>query len=107
MFQHKMKTLSKSPAWVRLFAVPLCLTAATAFAQLAPPASQSQTTLATPIPLSGRTGQSGSVAATEAPIPGANTSVNTINPTVQVQGPYAGSVDSTNAIPFSGKLSLR
>jgi outer membrane protein TolC len=33
--------------------------------------------------------------------------VNTINPTVQVQGPYAGSVQSTIAIPFSGKLSLR
>jgi outer membrane protein TolC len=33
--------------------------------------------------------------------------VNTINASVQVQGPYTGSVDSTARHPFRGKLSLR
>jgi outer membrane protein TolC len=59
------------------------------------------------LPLSGRTAQSGSVAATESPVPGTTTSVNTINPTLQVSGSYAGSVGSTATLPFSGKLSLR
>jgi outer membrane protein TolC len=62
---------------------------------------------ATPLPLSGRTDQGGSVKASEAPIAGATTSVNTINPTVQVQGAYAGSVSGTKATPFSGMLTLR
>ena len=41
------------------------------------------------------------------PVPGTTTSVNTLNPTMQVQGPYAGSADSTAAMPFSGKLRFR
>jgi hypothetical protein len=64
-----------------------------------------QTTRANQEPLSGRTGQSGSVTATESPVPGTTTSVNTINPTVQVEGPYAGS--AAGKTPFSGQLSLR
>ncbi len=72
---------------------------------LASVAVRGQTTRANQEPLSGRTGQSGSVTATESPVPGTTTSVNTINPTVQVQGPYAGSV--TGKTPFSGWLSLR
>jgi outer membrane protein TolC len=69
-------------------------------------ALQAQTTRANnQIPLSGRTGESGSVTATESPVPGTTNSVNTINPTVQVQGPYAGS--TVGKTPFSGKLSLR
>jgi outer membrane protein TolC len=63
-----------------------------------------QTTL---LPLSGRPVQSGSVTTTQTPVPGVTTSVNTINPTIQTQGPYAGSADSTARAPFSGKLSLR
>jgi len=59
---------------------------------------------ATQLPLSGRTGQSGSVTAVESPIPGATTSVNTINPSVEVQGPFSGS--SSGRLSFSGKLSL-
>jgi outer membrane protein TolC len=47
------------------------------------------------------------VTATQSPLPGTTTSVNTINPAVQVQGPYGGSAQSTRAMPFSGKLSLR
>ncbi|PYT35311.1 MAG: TolC family protein, partial [Acidobacteria bacterium] len=38
-------------------------------------------------------------------MPGTTTSVNTLNPGVQVQGPYAGSAKGKE--PFSGKLSLR
>ncbi len=61
---------------------------------------------ATPLPLSGRSGQAGGVVATESPVPGTTTSVNTVNPTVSVQGNYVGSTNSTKQIPFSGKLSL-
>jgi len=62
---------------------------------------------ASPLPLSGRAGQNGSVTAIEAPIAGTTNSVTTINPSVQVQGPYAGSSSSTAKLAFSGKLSLR
>jgi len=62
--------------------------------------------VANQLPLSGRTGQNGSVTATQSPVPGTTTSVNTINPTIQVSGPYAGSAGSAAAHPFSGKLSL-
>jgi outer membrane protein TolC len=55
---------------------------------------------------SGRNSQGGSVGATELPVSGTTTSVNTLNPSVQISGPYAGSMRSTTAIPFTGKLSL-
>ena len=70
-------------------------------------ASQAQHTPATPLPLSGRSGQNGSVTAVEAPIAGTTNSVTTINPSVQIQGPYTGSSAGTAKLPFSGKLSLR
>jgi hypothetical protein len=57
--------------------------------------------------LSGRTAQNGGVTATESPVPGTTTSVNTINPTLQVSGSFAGSAGSPATLPFSGKLSLR
>jgi outer membrane protein TolC len=69
--------------------------------------AQSQTPQVTPVPLSGRSGQSGSVTAVESPIAGTTTSVDTINPSVQAQGPFTGSALSTAKMPFSGKLSLR
>jgi len=75
-----------------------------AFAQSA---AQPQHTQATPLQLSGRPGNSGSVTAIEAPIAGTTNSVTTINPSVQVQGPYTGSASSTTKLPFTGKLSLR
>jgi outer membrane protein TolC len=59
------------------------------------------------VPLSGRTVQNGGVTATESPVPGTTTSVNTINPTLQVSGSFAGSAGGPAALPFSGKLSLR
>jgi len=68
---------------------------------------QSQSSQASPLTLSGRAGQSGSVTTVEAPIAGTTDSVNTINPTVQAEGPYSGSAWSTAKLPFSGKLSLR
>ena len=80
------------------------LIAASAVAQTGQPAGKQPAT-SNQLPLSGRTGQNGSVTATESPVPGTTTSVNTINPSVQVQGPYAGSAQSRP--PFSGKLSLR
>lgn len=85
----------------------VCLLAApAAFAQLGAPAGQSSAApAAIQLPLSGRTGQTGSVAVTQVPIPGATTSVNTLNTSIQVQGPYQGSVQSK---PFTGTaLSLR
>jgi outer membrane protein TolC len=60
-----------------------------------------------PLPLSGRPPGNGSVSSTQTAIPGTTTSVNTLNPAIQVQGPYAGSANGANKAPFSGKLSLR
>jgi outer membrane protein TolC len=76
------------------------------FAQFPPGSGQSQSSQVNQLPLSGRMGQGGSVTATESPVPGTTTSVDTINPSIQVQGPYAGSVPSGASLPFSGKLSL-
>lgn len=77
-----------------------------AYAQLGPTPSGPQIIQATPLPLSGRSSLGGSVTASQSPIPGTTTSVNTINPSVQVQGPYAGSTPSA-PVPFSGRLSLQ
>jgi outer membrane protein TolC len=59
------------------------------------------------LPASGRNNQGGSVGAAEQPVSGTTTSVNTLNPSVQISGPYSGSTRSTTAMPFSGKLSLQ
>jgi outer membrane protein TolC len=92
---------------VSLLTAPLLLFSSAAFAQIGAPAGQSQGTLATQLPLSGRAGQNGSVNAAQTTVPGTTTSINTLNPTIQVQGPFGGSANSTAAMPFSGKLSLR
>jgi outer membrane protein TolC len=81
----------------------ILLLASGAFAQLGGGSGAT----ANQLPLSGRSGQNGSVTATESPVPGTTTSVNTINPTLQVSGSYSGSTGSTATLPFSGKLSLR
>jgi outer membrane protein TolC len=75
-----------------------------AFAQA--PAASSAPPSATILPASGRNNQGGSVGATEQPVAGTTTSVNTLNPSVAISGPYSGSMRSTTAMPFSGKLSL-
>jgi len=69
--------------------------------------SEAQGSRADQLPLSGRSGQTGSVTATQNPTPGATTSVNTINPAIQTQGPFSGSVWGAARAPFSGRLSLR
>jgi len=78
-----------------------------AFAQFGPAAPSGGSSQAAQLPLSGRGGQSGGATATQTTTPGATTSVNTLNPAIQVQGAYTGSANSTAAMPFSGKLSLR
>ena len=65
-----------------------------------------QTPTATPLPLSGRSTQSGSVTAIQTPTPETTTSVNTLNTSVQTQGAYSGSI-SGDSRPFSGTLSFK
>src|SRR4051794_13167593 len=86
----------------------VALVGGSAWAQLpqsAPPSTGSQ---AVQLPLSGRTGESGGVVVNQTPVPGVTTSVNTLSTSVQVQGPYTGSVrnNRTPDLP-AGKLSLR
>ena len=88
---------------IRLVFLTMILAPEMALAQLGARAPASKS-VATQLPLSGRSANSGSVATTQTPIPGATTSVNTINTTVQVSGPFAGSSPSNT--PFSGKLSF-
>src|ERR1700677_433623 len=76
------------------------------FAQAPSGQTSGSATAATILPASGRNNQGGSVGATEQPVPGTTTSVNTLNPGVAISGPYSGSMRSTTAMPFSGKLSL-
>jgi outer membrane protein TolC len=85
----------------------IAATAMDAFAQLGPTPSQPQIIQSTPLPLSGRSPLGGSVTASQSSIPGTTTSVNTINPAIQVQGPFAGSAPNALTAPFSGRLSLR
>ena len=90
----------------RRFVYAALLSCSCAFAQFGAPAGGTSGTLANQIPLSGRTAETGSVTATQEPVAGTTTSVNTINPSIQPQGTYAGSASSTAKMPFSGKLSL-
>lgn len=50
--------------------------------------------------------QGGSAVATQSAVPGATTSVNTVAPTIQVQGALAGSRRGTTP-PLTGRLALR
>ena len=81
--------------------------AGSALAQSPSGGGSSAASSATVLPASGRNAQGGSVGATEQAVPGTTTSVNTLNPSVQVSGPYGGSARSAPAMPFSGKLSLK
>jgi outer membrane protein TolC len=82
----------------------LGFTAVSLDAQLGPSGSSSSGTSAVQLPLSGRGAQNGSVNSTQTPLPGITSSVNTLNSTVQVQGPYSGSVAQGT---LSGKLTLQ
>jgi outer membrane protein TolC len=87
-----------------VLASTLLACAGSALAQL--PSGGAAPPSATILPSSGRNNQGGSVNATQQPVPGTTTSVNTLNPSVAVSGPYSGSMRSATGIPFSGKLSL-
>jgi outer membrane protein TolC len=91
----------------RFVLILFLLFATTVRAQIVPSGTQPQPTQATQLPLSGRSPGGGSVTATQTAVPGTTNSINTINTTVQVQGPFAGSASSTAKLPFSGRLSLR
>lgn len=102
-----MTTRLRFPFWnilraLLIMTVVIALATA-ASAQLGAAQSSSQGSTAAQLPLSGRSGQNGSVNATQSPVPGTTTSINTLNPSIQVQGPFTGSVSGP---PFSGKLSL-
>jgi outer membrane protein TolC len=72
-----------------------------------PPEAMPQPTRAVQQPLSGRTGQPGSVDTVQNPLPGGGVpSVNNLNSTVLVQGAYQGSVPSSMAPGAPMKLSL-
>src|SRR5262245_5207804 len=88
------------------FLIIILFMAEFAFAQFGPPSTATQGTQAAQLPVSARNQQTGAVTAVQSPVPGTTTSVNTTNPSVQVQGPYAGSNAST-ARPFDGRLALR
>lgn len=92
---------------VLIVVILILLFAPAVFAQAPSSGSQPQPAQTVQLPLSGRSAQGGSVTTTQSAIPGTTNSVNTINPTVQVQGPFAGSASSISKMPFSGRLSLR
>jgi len=82
-----------------------CVLSANALhAQFSRPAAPADRPQAVQLPVSGRTSQTGSVTAGQAAIPGTTTSVTTINPVIQAQGPYTGSAE---AAKLPGSLSLR
>jgi outer membrane protein TolC len=109
MREHNGRAIrsSRRATFAAILGIALAACAPRASAQFGAPASAGAQPVANQLPLSGRIGQTGSVAATEQPVPGTETSVDTLNPTVQVSGPYAGSASSTAQTPFTGKLSLR
>ncbi|HEY6969975.1 MAG TPA: TolC family protein [Candidatus Angelobacter sp.] len=82
------------------------LIATCAVAQIGSSGGSSQGATANQLPLSGKSGQAGSVTAIQTAVPGTTTSINTVNPTVQVQGPFAGATRSTPGMFFSGTLTL-
>jgi outer membrane protein TolC len=97
----------RTGSYTAILALAVSVWTGVAHAQFGAAAAQSkQGSEANPLPLSGR-GAGGGVVATQTAIPGTTTSVNTLNPTIQVSGAYSGSANSTAARPFSGKLSLQ
>src|SRR5215471_6100689 len=103
-----MNGLATRSLIIRMFVVLFLLLAVfagrKALGQANVAAAQSQETRTNQLPLSGRSPQNGSVTATQSANPGGTSSVNTLNPTVQVQGPYSGSTAGFTTQPFSGKL---
>lgn len=104
--QRIRKQFIQTSGLAAFLALAVFMLATPVFAQIGSSGASAQGSQAAQLPLSGRTGQSGGVAAGESPVPGTTASVNTLNPNVQVQGPYSGSANSTAKMPFSGRLSL-
>jgi outer membrane protein TolC len=96
------KPLKTSATFILL---SLCIVGGDASAQM--PSGQSLGTRATQLPLSGRTTQSGSVTATQSSTPGGASTINSLNPQVQIQGAYSGSTSGSSTRKFSGNLSLQ
>jgi len=86
-------------------AFPIAMLSSVLLAQAPPASPTGGITYANPIPTSGRTGQTGSVTPQQSAVPGTTQSVNTLNATVSIQGPYGQSVLSGK--PLEGELSLR
>jgi outer membrane protein TolC len=84
----------------------LFLASVPAIAQIGVPNAPSQGSLANQLSLSGIGNQSGSVTAVQSPVSGTTTSVNTLNSSVQVLGPYSGSTNGSAAKPFTGTLTF-
>jgi len=101
------KSLSVAVSRISIVLIFFVIFVPTIVAQTPATGSQSQGAQANQLPLSGRSVQTGSVTATQTAVPGTTNSINTINPTVQVQGPFTGSLSSITKLPFSGRLSLR
>lgn len=102
------KLESQIGSCVATIALALSVCAGPAYAQFGAAAAQSQQgAQANPLPLSGRSGASGGVVTTQTAVPGTTTSVNTLNPTVQVSGAFTGSANSVSVRPFSGRLALQ
>jgi outer membrane protein TolC len=98
----------RSFVFLAVFAIATITFAFPASAQIGPSTSPQQPTPPVQLPLSGRTSENnGSVKATESPIAGVTTSVNTINSSVQATGLYSGSTPSTKLMPFNGKLGFQ
>ena len=91
--------MKRAPTRRRLIAAVLI--ASPLFGQA--PAGSSAGTSAVQLPLSGRGNGNGSVNSTQTPLPGITSSVNTLNSSIQVSGPYAGSAPQA---PVAGTLSL-
>src|SRR5262245_64304688 len=108
--RHPIKTNWLKTNWpAAVFVFAILIYSPCAFAQFRPTGGQTAEggARANQLPLSGRSGQTGTVTTTQTPTPGTTTSVNTINPTIQTQGPFGGSVAGAARVPFSGRLSLR
>jgi outer membrane protein TolC len=80
--------------------------AAGLYGQTVPPESVPPGVGPVQLPLSGQTGQAGSVQTVQNPLPSGLQSVNTITSTVQVQGAYQSSVPSAPAPGFPMSISL-
>ena len=92
---------------LRGVALLLCFACALTGVSLSQAVGPSPSSQATSLPLSGRPQGNGSVTSTQTAIPGTTTSVNTLNPAIQVQGPYAGSANSTACTTILAPFMIR